>query len=70
MMMNEGDSIGINQCLSLPKTELNTKTQPDGAVHRFHRQIRQRVGGTPVSWKNFELFFKLGGTLGGETPVS
>ena len=25
MMMNEGDVIGINQCLCLPKAELNTK---------------------------------------------
>ena len=28
MMMNEGDSIGINQCLCLPKAELNTKNSP------------------------------------------
>ena len=40
------------------------------ALHVFHRQMRQRVGGTPVSWKKNELFFKLGGTLRGETPVS
>ena len=25
MMMNEGDFIGINQCLCLPKAELKTK---------------------------------------------
>ena len=25
MMMNEYDAIGINQCLCLPKAELNTK---------------------------------------------
>ena len=28
MMMNEYDVIGINQCLCLPKAELNTKNEP------------------------------------------
>ena len=40
MMMIEGDVIGINQCLCLPKADLNTKkTQPDGAVHGSSRQM-------------------------------
>ena len=30
MMMDEYDVIGINQCLCLPKAELNTKTNPNG----------------------------------------
>ena len=32
MMINEGDSIGINHCLCLPKAELNTKNSTYGAV--------------------------------------
>ena len=48
MMMNEYDVIGINQCLRLPKAELNTKNStwwqlwlPPGCVFGVQLGLRQ-----------------------------